>query len=64
MDTLTRTRDGYTQAARDHEIADLKEALDEVGSSHPLLVFAYEEEAGPDRESPLDGVILEGLVHP
>jgi len=64
MNTLTRTRDGYTQAARDHEIADLKEALDEVGSSHPLLVFAYEEEVGPDGDSPLDGAILEGLVHP
>ena len=64
MDTLTRSRDHYAQAAHRHEMADLKEALDEVGSSHPLLVYAYEEDAGPEGDSPLDGAILEGLVHP
>ena len=64
MKTLTRSQDGYAPAARENEIADLKEALDEVGSSHPLLAFTYEEEAGADGESPLDGAILDGLVHP
>ena len=64
MKTLTRSQDGYAHAARGHEIAELKEALDEVGSSHPLLAFTYEEDAEADGESPLDGVILDGLVHP
>jgi hypothetical protein len=64
MNTLTRTRDGYAQAAREHEIAEMKQALDEVGSLHPLLAFTYEEDAGVEEESPLDAAILDGLVHP
>jgi len=64
MNTLTRTRDGYAQAARDHEIAEMKEALDEVGSSHPLLAFTYAEDTETGAESPLDAAILDGLVHP
>ena len=68
MNTLTRTRDRYESAARDHEIAEMKEVLDEVGSSHPLLAFTFEEEVDDDgespAESPLDGTILDGLVHP
>jgi hypothetical protein len=71
MDTLTRSRERYAGTAREHEIAELKEALDEVGSSHPLLAFTYhdeagvdEDEAGVDDDSPLDAAILDGLVHP
>ena len=67
MDTLTRSRERYAGIAHEHEIAELKEALDEVGSSHPLLAFTYQDEAGSDGDSPdspLDAAILDGLVHP
>jgi hypothetical protein len=64
MNTLTRSRGRSAEVAREHEIAELKEALDEVGSSHPLLAFTFQEEAGGDADSPLDAAILDGLVHP
>ena len=64
MDTLTRSRDRYAKAATEHELAEMKEAIDEVGSTHPLLAFAYADEADGDETSPLDGAILDGLVHP
>ena len=64
MDTITRSRQRYTGIAREEEIAELKEALDEVGSSHPLLAFTYQDEPEGDGESPLDAAILDGLVHP
>src|SRR3954469_11293417 len=64
MDTLTRSRERYAGFAREHEIAELKEAVDEVGSSHPLIAFAYSDETEADGDSPLDAAILDGLVHP
>ena len=64
MDTLTRSRDRYAKAASEHELTQMKEAIDEVGSTHPLLAFAYEDEPDGDEASPLDAAILDGLVHP
>lgn len=64
MDTLTRSRDRYTKAASEHELREMKEAIDEVGSTHPLLAFAYADETEGEEASPLDAAILDGLVHP
>ena len=64
MDTLARTGNRYAKAADEHELAEMREAIDEVGSTHPLLAFAYADEAGGDESSPLDAAILDGLVHP
>jgi hypothetical protein len=42
----------------------VKGAIDEVGSTHPLLAFVYEDEVEGEESSPLDAAILDGLVHP